>query len=415
MTRKNVVYLVADSLRADHLGCYGAEDVLTTEIDRLAEEGVLFENVVSSAPWTVPSIATHTTGTYPHRLQVFNPEDDISAKTDSVFERFKDAGYATAVHFDSERRMAQFQSGVDHHGWSYDIEDVLEFITDHSDEPFFMFNLYRGTHLPYVLKYSREAWYRAKEEMMDRLREGTPEAIANVKYRYARSVEHFSEWYLRAILDRLEREGILEDTVVVVTSDHGESWDRRYDDLSDLELYDLHGPLLYDEVLKVPLVIYNLGTAEGHRVEEMVRSVDVLPTLLDALDMPHETGPDADIDGTSLAPAVDGDVSRVDFPDLAFSSTTNYESPSDAELTTVGKFAVRDDTWKLLWTPDTDQTELYNLDADPEETTDRAADEPAKTAELLAILEGEVRETDSSYSEDEEQALQDRLEDLGYL
>jgi arylsulfatase A-like enzyme len=415
MPGKNVIYLVADSLRADHLGCYGADDILTTEIDQLAENGVLFENVVSSAPWTVPSIATHTTGAYPHRLDVFNPEDEISSKTDSVFERFKAAGYSTAVHFDSERRLAQFQSGVDHHGWSYDIEDVLEFISDHSDQRFFMFNLYRGTHLPYVLKYSRDAWYRAKEEVMDRLREGTPEAIEEVKYRYARSVEQFSEWYLKAILDRLEREGILEDTVIVVTSDHGESWERRYDDLAELELYDLHGPLLYDEVLKVPLIISNLGTARGERVEEMIRSVDVLPTLLDALDMPFDTGPSAQIDGKSLAPALNGAPETVEYPEVAFSSTTNYESPSEADLKTIGQFAITSGSWKLLWTPDSEETELYNLEEDPQETTDLSSAEPEKAAELLTRLEAEVEEATASYSDDEEAAIQDRLEDLGYL
>lgn len=311
--------------------------------------------------------------------------------------------------------MEQFQTGVDHHGWSYDIEDVLEFITDHSDEPFFMFNLYRGTHLPYVLKYSREAWYEAKEEVMDRLREMTPEAIAEVKYRYARSVKHFSEWYLKAIIDRLEREGILEETAIVVTSDHGESWERRYDNLSDVELFDLHGPLLYEEVLQVPLIMYNFGTASGTRVEEMVRSIDILPTVLEQLDMSLEPTSGHAIDGRSLAPALDGDTDAVDFPDTAFSSTTKYESPSNAELSTVGQFAVRVDNWKLLWTPESGETELYNLAEDPDETTDLSAGRTEKREELLSLLKEEVAESEGGYTEDEEDAIEDRLEDLGYL
>ena len=72
MKPKNIIYLISDALRPDYLGCYGNKSVLTTEIDKLASDGVLFENVISSAPWTIPSIGTHLTGKYPHRLLLFS-------------------------------------------------------------------------------------------------------------------------------------------------------------------------------------------------------------------------------------------------------------------------------------------------------------------------------------------------------
>jgi arylsulfatase A-like enzyme len=134
-TKKNVIYLIADSLRSDHLGCYGNDSVLTLEINQLAENGIRFENAVSAAPWTIPSVKSHGTGKYPHEIGIFNPDRD---EGETVFDQFKADGYKTALYYDTDRRDELFSENVDHYDWSYDIEALLDFISENKDEPFFI-------------------------------------------------------------------------------------------------------------------------------------------------------------------------------------------------------------------------------------------------------------------------------------
>lgn len=408
---KNVIYLLADALRPDYLGCYGNDSVLTTEIDRLAEGGTLFENVVSAAPWTVPSIASHSTGLYPHHLGVYNATKQLADDTPSIYERFKREGYVTGAFLDS--KGLEWGDGIDHSGMSLDIQGVLDFISEHSDDQFFMFNLYRGTHLPHVLKYSRESFYEHTEEALDRLRYAE-NGVEETKKRYTRSVEHFSEWYLRAIIDRLEREGIRDETVIVLTADHGESFGHRFDSPEEIDLFALHGPLLYQEVLKVPLVINNLGSEAGARVEHMVRSVDVLPTVLDGLKIPTQYDGERPLDGTSLSNCLFGRQDAVQFPEYAFSSTTSYENPDGDKTEILSKCSVVSDGWKLIWTPSSSEFELYDLDADSGETTNLVDTRPEIRSELEAVLRAEFEEIDGAYTDEERDAVLDRLEDLGY-
>ena len=412
---KNVIYLVVDALRPDYLGCYGNSSMLTTEIDRLAEEGVLFEDVVSSAPWTVPSVATHLTGGYAHKLGIFSSEFDVKNEPiETVFDRFNREGYTTAAYLDSEELFHQWDGSVDHYAKSLELLDFLTFISEHADEPFFIFNLYRGTHLPYVLKYSREAWYSAQEEALDRLRYGGEEGVEESKYRYARAIEHFSEWYLRAILDRLETEGILEDTAIVLTADHGECWGERLEDRTDMDAFDLHGPHLYDEVLKIPLLMYNFGPSNGERVSEMVRSVDILPTMIEAVDISIDPE-DRTIDGISLEPYLSGDRGESDFTRVAFSATTSYENPENSDISVISKFSVTREGWKLIWEPDADEVELYDLNADPDEVVDRSTERCDRTEELLVLLREEMECAGMHLSESDPDVVRQRLEDLGYL
>jgi arylsulfatase A-like enzyme len=414
--KKNVIFLVPDAVRPDYLGCYGNSSVMTDEIDKLADEGVRFESVVSAAPWTVPSVSSHLTGKYPHRMDLFSPDFTISeSPIDSVFQRFDAAGYTTGAFLDSEKLYEQWSAGVNHHGMSLDIQDVLAFISDNSDEPFFLYNLYRGTHLPYVLKYSKESWYRAQEETMDKLRYGGREGVEECKYRYARSIEQFSEWYLRAIIDRLRNEGILEETIIVVMSDHGESWGERREDRSGMDAFDLHGPHLYDEVLKVPLVVYNLDEHREDAVPTTVRSIDVVPTLYDAVGIGYDTDDPAGPDGASLFPLVRGESDAESRFDVTFSSTTAYENPDAVGMSAISKLSVVRDGWKLIWTQDGDETELCDLDADPNEQTDLATERPDIADRLMSSIRSEIQKATVDVDDEGDNTVRDRLKDLGYL
>jgi len=406
---KNVIYLVADALRPDYLGCYGNSQILTTDIDRLAAMGVRFQRVISSAPWTVPSIATHLTGQYAHRLKVFSANTDIGQNVTTIFQLFKRAGYQTAAFFDSLKLFQQWSRDVDFYAPSLDLLSLLDFISKNKDRSFFLFNLYRGTHIPYVLKYSKQAWYRGLEEALERLRADSEAGVLESQYRYARAVEHFSEWYLRAILDRLEDEGLRNETAIVLTSDHGESWGERVVDKLKLDVFALHGPLLYNETLLVPLILHNLGIARGVVVSEMVRSIDILPTLLDALDFQ----PLPSLDGQSLRPCLNGE--PMDFATRAFSSTTNYENPQESGIKAVSKVSLIEDSWKCIFNLHEARVELYDLTADPKERNDLHAQFPERATQMRREIERELANSNLAYEAEEETIILDRLEQLGYL
>jgi arylsulfatase A-like enzyme len=410
-SRKNIIYLIADSLRPDYLGCYGSSS-LTIEIDELAADGVQFENVVSAAPWTIPSIKSHATGKYPHNIGIFDPDIDEGR---TVFDQFKDQGYKTALYYDSDRRSELFPESIDHYDRSYDLEAMLDFIADNRDEPFFIFNLYRGTHLPYTLKYSSESWHRRKDELMDKIRYGGQEGIEEAKYRYERSVERFSEWYVAAIVDRLRKEDLLEDTALVITGDHGESWGKRFDNQEQVDLFDLHGTLIYNEALVVPLILYNFNIERENNVKEMVRSVDILPTILESLGIDPVRD---DLDGQSLLDCIED--RDDDYPELAFTSTTTHDQfggigEADTETgATFTKFSVsRHDGWKYIFSAETGEQELYNTDDDPDEINNLANEEGDKITTLDNVIRDEFGDliTGEEYSED----IKSRLEDLGYL
>lgn len=409
--KKNVIYLIADSLRADYLGCYGNDSVLTSEIDELAKNGIRFENTVSAAPWTIPSVKSHGTGKYPHKIGIFDPDADEGA---TVFDQFKSEGYKTALYYDSDRRDELFPESVDHYDWSYDLEALLDFISENKNEPFFIYNLYRGTHVPYTLKYSSEAWHRAKDEVMSLIQEGG-EGLEEAKYRYERSIERFSEWYVGAIIDRLRKENLLEDTAIVITGDHGESWGKRFDEQSTVDLFDLHGTLLYDEALKVPLILYNFDIDYTGSVPEMVRSVDILPTILDSLDI---TPLRDDLDGTSLLLQLEQ--GEGEFPEYAFSSTTTHDQfggigDTDEESgSTFNRFSVsRHDGWKYVVSLDQDTRELYDTTSDPEEKVNLINGQQDVAEQMDEQLEAQFGELLSNEEHSDE--VKQRLEDLGYL
>ncbi|WP_254761513.1 sulfatase family protein [Natrinema marinum] len=410
-TKKNVIYLIADSLRADYLGCYGNDSVLSSEIDELAESGVRFENTVSAAPWTIPSVKSHGTGKYPHEIGIFDSDVD---EGETVFDQFKADGYKTALYYDSDRRDELFSENVDHDDWSYDLEALLDFISENKDEPFFIYNLYRGTHVPYTLKYSSEAWHRGKDEVMSLIQEGG-EGLEEAKYRYERSIERFSEWYVGAIIDRLRKEDLLEDTAIVITGDHGESWGKRFDDQSTVDLFDLHGTLLYDEALKVPLILYNFDIDYTGSVSEMVRSVDILPTILDAL---GTTPLRDDLDGSSLLPQLEQ--GKGEFPEYAFSSTTTHDQfggigeADEESVSTFNRFSVsRRDGWKYIVSVDKDTRELYDTTSDSGEEInmiDKRQDIAEQMDEQLRAQYGQLLSNEEHSDE-----VKQRLEDLGYL
>ncbi|MDX6494553.1 MAG: hypothetical protein QOE17_539, partial [Gaiellales bacterium] len=185
---------------------------------------------------------------------------------------------------------------------------------------------------------------------------------------------------------------------IVFGADHGESWGERYPDKHAVQgMYHLHGAELYDEILRVPLVVRAPGLLDPAVVTGQVRTVDITPTLRELASLPE-----AEADGASLVAAARG---QEPGDRLAVSITSDRGNISRA--------AVRRRPWKLMRDLQTGSEQAFRLDVDPREREDRI---DAVPQELRDLLDGELAGIDRRViSDEEEEAIEARLSDLGYL
>ena len=292
----SLVFIVADSVRHDAFGCLGGAD--TDVVDDLSASGVLFERAVTAAPWTVPSVASMLTGVYSHRLGLAKWEQPWPADHVSLFELAARADWEVASFVFDPSHLFRRVDAAGVCGSSQDTAGLLAWLRAHRGTRFCLFVHYWWTHIPYVAKpMDITAWRQVTDQVLAAIRAG-PESLAGVKRLYHHAVTQFSQEWLPQVLEALE----LDDTWVVVTSDHGESWGEREGASVD-DVFDLHGNGLHDEVLRVPLLLRPPGGGPRRRVPELVRTVDLMPTLAELLGFETPTSEEP-LDGVSLATTV---------------------------------------------------------------------------------------------------------------
>jgi arylsulfatase A-like enzyme len=320
-----VLMVIIDTLRADKLGCYGNQRDLTPNLDRLAAEGILFEQASAHAPWTLPSTASLFTSLYPrqhgaggHSLQFTR----LAPSVPTAAGIFEEAGYDTAaiVNVDFLGRRFGLDLGFDHFDAvvSHDnhqlrnaeatTDAALEWLATTGERPFFLLVHYFDTHAvydppqPYRRRFAeaedRESdWVFGSREDMLALRAGRLELDVEVMRRaealYDGEIAYTDE-HVGRLLDEIDAAGLGNDLCVVFTSDHGEEWL----DHGDFE----HGHTLYEELLHIPLLLRLPGRREAMRIPQSVRHVDVLPTLCAITG----TRPRENFEGTSLLPLIRG-------------------------------------------------------------------------------------------------------------
>ena len=311
--RPNILMIGVDALRADHLGCYGYARDTSPAIDRLARQGALFENCLVPTPRTTPTIASIMTGRYPRhhgvrRLRDPLPSDQITlaqvlqsfgywtlgVQANSVLDGLVDEGFDHLM-------TAPFEPGVV--GWmpadrtTAIALKLLERVQTRP-APFFMWVFYFDPHMPYkpaALRFDKDYQGRFGDEL---------NFLPNkLKLTYANAMTEREREHAVALYDseirnlddqiRILVEAVEEkypDTIVVLTADHGEN-------LGEHNYYYDHGDLLDQAALRVPLIIRGMEFGKT-RVKKLVRSIDILPTLLAHLNI---VVPDARFDGTDLA------------------------------------------------------------------------------------------------------------------
>jgi len=395
-TRPNVLLVTIDTVRADHVGCYGAKDVKTPVLDTLAHDGILFERAMSQVPLTWPSHAAILTGTYPFHngVQDFTGQP-LAANIRSVAQAFEDHGYATAAVISSFvlDRSWGLARGFNHYDDSFpgnaflesgvglverkageSVDRVLAWLAKRPvQKPFFFWLHLYDPHSPYDPPEPFRSVYRG------RLYDGE---IA------------YADAQLGRLVAWLKSNRLYDSTAIVVLSDHGESLGEH----GEKE----HGFFLYNSTLHVPLIIKPAGKVAGEqKVESTVEITAVAPTLLHLAGFKDRISQQFDVASLLPKPAPGAAYGETMYPFSSFGW-----SPLRS---------LQNGDYHYVEAP---RPELYNLHSDPGENRNLVAEQPAVSATLKQQLH---ERTASHFSAAQPSAAAadpgtvEKLRALGYL
>lgn len=318
-----IILVSLDTLRADHLGCYGYQRDTSPHLDALAKESVLFENVYAQSSWTLPSHTSMLFSLNSASHQVYYNDQRIDPSLPSLASilqkagflpyAFTGGGYVSYIYgFAKGFHWYEEPAGGRHAPLARDeAERLAMFTTDwikkNKDKPFFLFLHTFQIHGPYDTpppwnqKFLPEKakWTRiALRQYLEKDENGpllTREEIENIIALYDAEIFYTDATLIKKLIDSLKANGIYDHTLLIVTSDHGE------------EFYDhkgwLHGQTLYEEQLRVPLIIkFPHSNYKGKRLTPKVRLIDILPTVMEALNLPYKAKL---FEGKSLLPIVE--------------------------------------------------------------------------------------------------------------
>jgi arylsulfatase len=447
--RPNIIFILVDTLRADRLGCYGHSGELSPMMDALAREGVLFEQAIATSPWTLPSVASYFCGYYPtvHKVTRYAQALDASLvprgqvrlfgeQFTTLAEALQANGYRAAGFSANPFIVPKygFAQGFDYFDASFAANDTpgdvvnaaaLRWLAERdASRPFFLYLHYMDVHDPYTASDTYVGpLVDAVERMPDKRRLSRAEAERHRRFfsksgiAYGNSPQHrrlfqYAEYwqaryeagilqvnhYLDELRAKLEEMGLWQDAYVILTADHGES-------LGEHELW-AHGLSAHQDQLHVPLILRWPGKLPaGKRIPQTVRLFDIMPTLLEQLQIP----PVGDLQAKSLVDLIRGQTDR---SLLAFAEAVKRKP---------GQKALVLNEWKLLAHTDEGRYELYNLDDDPTEQRDLAGQSPERVAGLRRLLEEQMTENHArsegvevQHADVTEEELR-RFRALGYL
>lgn len=432
--RPSVILVSLDTLRADRLGVMGYRRPLTPRLDDLGREGAVFEQAAATSPWTLPSHVSMFTSLLPFDHGVRRETDRIPPSRALVAEHFREAGYRTAGFSGGGYVSASFGFGqgfevYEEHDESFGKSPepiaaaALNWVRGVGKAPFFLFVHTYEVHAPYT--HSDFANPQDAGRLPPAFRQQQMREIGRGALVLTQSERRYvSDLYdgdiadadrvMGGLLRTLRSEGILDRALLVVLSDHGEDlWDH------DLRQSPRHGHTLYEEVIRVPLLVRAPGRIPaGARIRTPVSLLDLAPTLLAFAAL----APDPSYRGRSLAGSLRTGSEPASLPVYS-------ESVEDGPE----RFAVREGAFKVVITPlegrgkeDADSmgsrpVEVYNLETDPLERHDLAGEMPApakRAARALGLRAGRALSLGSAGKTGEPdlpEELLRQLRSLGYV
>ncbi|CAM4075687.1 sulfatase-like hydrolase/transferase [Paenibacillus alkaliterrae] len=404
--KKNVIIFGIDSLRRDHMSSYGYSRLTTPHLDKVAGEGVLFENHFSPSIPTTPAYASMLTGmdAFGTDVVALRHQGPLGGHLQTMAEVLGENGYnTTCIGFTGNPSSRGFQTYLDFESWLPDengrtpkaqnLNEVavpeLERLAA-EDKPFFLFLRHMDPHSPYLPPEPYERIFYGDDEkdpanasmepvyafkpFADFLKSWIPAGVTDHEYVTAQydGAIAYMDACIQSLFAKVNALGLEEDTLVVITSDHGET-------LYEHECYfDHHG--LYDCTLVVPLIIKFPGSVPaGKRVSDVSLISDIMPTVLELLEIESE----AAFDGRSLTRMIAGE------------ETNRVNEFYITECTWMRKHGWRTPEWKLICALEPDfhfkpEVELYNLIQDPEENVNVADKEPKVVALLRKRMEDHI-------------------------
>jgi arylsulfatase A-like enzyme len=383
--RPNVLIITIDTLRADHLGCYGYSRPTSPRIDAFAGEAALFANAFSQSSQTLPSHTAIMVGTNPRTNKVISHESFLEADLTTLAEMLKSRGYVTGAFISSHALDSKYSlnQGFDTY-WEVQnefsiqerqlqksqercatTEAALEWLERNSGSEFFLWIHWFDPHRPYdpppryldQFAGGYKGMAGSDPDFIMRVWQEkialTPEDVAYLVGCYDGEVA-FTDAQVGRIIDDLGSRGLLDNTIVVITADHGEI-------LYEHEYYFGHDIGLYDECIHVPLIIRAPDEeSRGIRVGPMVQTLDIMPTVLDLLGLERPSY----LEGKSLVSLLGG--SEEAPARYAFSETFPFPEKCPP------RHAVRTSSTKLIWQEaggDSITRLFYDLETDPGEQT----------------------------------------------
>lgn len=292
----NVILIIIDTLRADHVGCYGYQRNTSPRIDEFSEDSVIFKNAIASAPWTTPSIANIFTSKYPAEMG-FKDEpvvlkDSLLTLTEIFKEnRYRTKGIISHAFISSE---LGFDQGFD----SYDEENskghgyisspsiaqkAITFLEKNRNNKFFLFLHFFDPHYDFILheKYNYFPDYdgflysgQPIDKLRNRAHNMSPDDIRYIKALYDSEIS-FTDEFIGSIFDKLKEMDLYRDSLIILTADHGEEFAERED------FWIGHGTKLYQELIHVPLVIKLSKNKIKKTIDEYIGLIDLMPTIVD--------------------------------------------------------------------------------------------------------------------------------------
>ncbi|MEE8301307.1 MAG: sulfatase [Candidatus Tectomicrobia bacterium] len=466
--RPNVIILMLDTARAQNFSCYGYERPTSPNIDAIAAEGVIYEQAIAPGCWSLPSQVSLLSGMFPIKHGAHELHLQYDQSYPLLPEILREAGYRTlgispnswmsdefgvTRGFDTYLKLWQYWHTMPantpqpflarkvnqlYSRHVFPRRNRARHVNGHAlkhlattPEPFFLYAIYWDIHLPYHPRDSHATRWLPAGVTPDQARRVNR---SNLRY-FAGQVPMSDDDFdvLRACYDGalatvdeevgrlvayLRQRDLLDRTVLIITSDHGEN-------LGEHGLMS-HAYSLHDTLIHVPLIIrYPECFSPGQRVTHQVQLTDIVPTVLDAakIEVPHVS---QELQGESLLGLVpDNSEERLAYAEMLAPhpsmQTVNRRAgfPEDTPRPAYDRAlrCLRTPDYKLIWASD-DQHALYDLHADPHETINCFADEPKLAAEMMETLQAwkppdgtPLRQSAPNF----DHALRQRLRDLGYI
>jgi len=396
-----IILITVDTLRADHLGCYGYSRNTSPVIDQFAKESMLFENCFSHAPKTTLSFPSILSGYLPHETGIVN-NNSLPDKNLMIAEILQKEGYKTAAVIGNYilRKKRGWSQGFDIYDDNMGSKEVnrpqpektakevtnsaIELLGKFHEEQLFMWVHYQDPHGPYTAPEHFKKIFLDHNKKPKNLKTndsvsgkgGIPDyqvldSNRDFNYyvsQYDSEIRYQNE-QLKLFIDALKNYGLYDDALIIFTSDHGEN-------MGEHNYYFSHGENLYNSLIHVPLILKYGDKLSGRR-QEYVQHIDIVPTILNILGL---------------------EASHFRGLDLREQHKTEREifALMKRRHATSMQFSIIKDEFKLIYAPSTEEYKMFNLKIDTQETTNLVTNtEYSKKAEELKAALHRIKKEDT--------------------